>query len=77
MTIVKHQREGKTFSVQEHLIGKRSEHSLCWQNCKKWKPRDVLNCKIAEELSMFAMLNGVKTAVWECTSYEPKQKKEL
>ena len=77
MAVVKHKREGKIFSVQENLIGKRSEHSLCWQDCKKFKPQDVMNCKIAQELSMFTVMNGVKTAVWECTSYEPKQKKEI
>lgn len=72
MTVIKHNREGKTFSVQEHLVNRRSEHSLCWQNCKRFKPNDVTNCKIAQELFEFTMIRGVKTAVWECTTYEPK-----
>ena len=76
MTVIKHKSEGKTFSVQEHLKGKRSEYSLCWQDCKKFKPNNVQNCKIAQDLAMFAMINGVKTAVWECTSYEKKEEKK-
>ena len=77
MAVVKINRDGKEVSVQEHLIGKRQEHSLCWQGCKKFKPQNVINCKVAQDLFIYALSNGIRTAVWECTSYEPKQKKEL
>jgi len=70
--IIKHKKDGKTYSVQSHLIGKRSEHSLCWQGCKKFKPNDVRNCEIAQNLFKYSLSNGVSTAVWECTSYEAK-----
>ncbi len=72
--IIKYKKDGKDYSVQEHLKGKRSEYSLCWQDCKKFKPHDTRNCTIAEELFVFTMLKGVRTAVWECTSYEKKTK---
>ena len=73
MAIIKIKRDGKEVSVQEHLIGKRQEHSLCWQGCKKFKPNDVMNCPIAQNLFAYALSNGIRTAVWECKEYEQKK----
>lgn len=72
MTVVKFKRDGKDTYAQEHLMGKRQEHSLCWQGCKHHKPHNVLNCPIAEELYVFSLLHGLRTAVWECQKYQEK-----
>jgi len=42
--IIKIKRYGKNVSVQEELVGKRQEHSLCWQGCKKFNLNNVMNC---------------------------------
>ena len=73
--IIKHKKGDKEYSVQEHLKGKRSEYSLCWQGCKKFKPDDVTNCPIAQDLFMFSIMKNVTTAVWDCASYEKKSQK--
>jgi len=68
--IIKNKRDGRDFSVQSHLKGKRSEYSLCWQGCKYFKPNNVINCKIASDLEIFALTRSVTTAVWECASFK-------
>ena len=70
--IIKYKRDNKEFSVQEHLKGKRSEYSLCWQNCKYFKPNNILNCQVAEDLYVFSIMRGTTTAVWDCIKYEKK-----
>lgn len=70
--IIKIKKNNKTVSVQEHLIDKRQEHSLCWQNCKKFKPMTTVNCPIAQTLYEHNLMNGIATAVWECPQYETK-----
>jgi hypothetical protein len=70
--IVKITKEGKVVSTQEHLIGKRQDHSLCWQNCVYFKPMTTVNCPIAQTLFEHNLINGIATAVWECPKYKEK-----
>jgi hypothetical protein len=72
MTIAKIKKNDKEVSVQEHLIGKRQEHSLCWQDCKYFKPMTTTNCPIAQGLYEYNIINGIATAVWECPKYQNK-----
>ena len=67
--IVKIKKNGKEVSVQEHLIDKRQENSLCWQDCKYFIPMTTINCPIAQTLYEHNLLNGIATAVWECPRY--------
>ena len=73
--IIKVKKHEKELSVQEHLNGRHREHCLCWQNCKSFKPNAVDNCKIAQKLFDFNVINGVTTPVWECVKYEENNKK--
>lgn len=73
--IIKNKRGNRDFSVQSRLKGKRSEYSLCWQGCTHFKPNDVTNCRIANDLEIFTMTRGVTTAVWECASFKNKNEK--
>lgn len=70
--IIKIKKENKEVSVQEHLIGKRQEYSLCWQGCKNFKPFTTSNCPIAQELYEHNLINGIATAVWECPKFKDK-----
>jgi len=74
--IVKINKRGKTVYTQEHLVDKRPEHSLCWQECKYFKPMTVANCKIAQSLFEHNLINGIATAVWECPQYKENDKKK-
>jgi hypothetical protein len=68
--IVKIKKENKEVSVQEHLIGKRQEFSLCWQGCMYFNPYTTTNCPIAQKLFEFSLIDGITTAVWECPKYK-------
>ncbi len=60
-------------SVQEHLKGKHSDHCLCWQNCKNFKPGKKENCYIAQKLYSLCVNYNIVTPVWECPLYVKKE----
>jgi len=58
-------------------LGKGVKYVYVGKYCKKFKPNDVKNCTIAQDLFVsLPMLRGChQLAVWECTSSRKEEEK--
>lgn len=68
-TIISYEHHGKEVYVQENLKGKHTEHCLCFQNCKFFKPGKPDNCTIAQENFELCKKHNLVTPVYECPKF--------
>lgn len=62
--------------VQSHLKGKHKEHCLCYQQCKRFKPGEIDNCFLAQEIFELCKKANVVLPVWECPLFSVEEKEE-
>ena len=70
MNVVTYNHHGAEVKVCEDLKGKHREYCLCFSECKKFKPNQEDNCKIAQALFKNCVDLYVVTPVWECPEYD-------
>lgn len=75
--IVEYEHHNAVVKVRKDLKGKHRSFCLCWNNCQHFKPGQIDNCQIAQDVYKNCVEYNIVTPVFECPKYKEDTEYEI
>ena len=68
---MQYEHHGRVVHVRSDLKDRHRAHCLCY-SCKRFRPDEKENCRIAKEVYALCVREDLVLPVWECPLFEEK-----